>query len=255
MTAAISTWAKRKILTAGSALLDVLLPPQCLGCRRLVDRPGQLCPDCWGRIRFIAPPFCACCGLPFGRDEGAGTLCPSCIAEPPLFEHARSVFVYDEHSRDLVLSFKHADRTERSVPYGRWLARAAIDLTADCDLVVPVPLHRWRLWRRRYNQSALLALAVARETGRPAAVDLLIRPRATPTQGGLGREARRRNVAGAIALRPGRTVTGLRILLIDDVFTTGATVTACARVLLRAGAARVDVLTLARVVRDDDRSI
>ena len=165
------------------------------------------------------------------------------------------MFVYDEHSRDLILSFKHADRTERSVPFGRWLARAGAELTGDCDLIVPVPLHRWRLWRRCYNQAALLALARARETGRPAAVDLLIRPKATPTQGGLGREARRRNVAGAIALRPGRAVGGRRVLLIDDVFTTGATVSACARVLLRAGAARVDVLALARVVRDDDRSV
>lgn len=254
MTMPISTWARRKFLTAGSALLDTLLPPLCLGCRRLVDRPGQLCPDCWGKVRFIAPPFCACCGLPFGRDEGAGTLCPTCIAEPPAFEQARSVFVYDAHSRDLVLGLKHADRTERAPAFGRWLARAAGDL-ADCDLIVPVPLHRWRLWRRRYNQSALLALALARETGRPAAVDLLVRPKPTSGQGGLGREARRRNVAGAFALRPGRDVADKRVLLVDDVFTTGATVGACARVLKRAGASRVDVVTLARVVQDDDRSV
>ncbi len=161
------------------------------------------------------------------------------------------MFRYDDASRGLVLSYKHADRTHATPAYGRWLARAGAELLAECDVIAPVPLHWTRLVWRRYNQAALLALAVAREAGRPAIPDLLLRVRRTVTQGDLGRSARRRNVQRAFRLTPHREqqVAGQRILLVDDVLTTGATVEECARVLLRAGAASVAVLTLARVVR------
>jgi ComF family protein len=199
------------------------------------------------------PPLCECCGLPFAYQVAARSRCAACIASPPAFDRARAVLVYDDASRRLVLGFKHADRLEPVPAFGRWLARAGAELTEAADLIAPVPLHRWRLFRRRYNQAALLAQALGRVAGCPVAPDLLVRRRSTPSQGGLGRAGRRRNVAGAFALRSGRDaqVRGRRILLIDDVHTTGATLGECARVLRRAGAASVDALTLARVTLAD----
>ncbi|OFX10696.1 MAG: amidophosphoribosyltransferase [Alphaproteobacteria bacterium RIFOXYD12_FULL_60_8] len=229
--------------------LDALLPPQCLGCGELVDAPGALCPTCWEGIRFISQPCCARCGLPFelpDTEEGAPSLCAGCIAEPPDFDQARSVLLYDDASRGLILKFKHADRTEGAPAYARWLARAGAEMLAECDVIAPVPLHRWRLFLRRYNQAALLARHLGRLSGKPVAPDLLTRCRATPTQGGLDRRGRLGNVKGAFASpRPAR-VEGKTVLLIDDVFTTGATVGECAKALRRAGAERVFVLTLAR---------
>ncbi len=240
---------RRTLAAASTALLDALLPPRCLCCGAGVDRQGGLCPGCWTGLSFIAPPFCACCGLPFEYEAQAGSLCGACLAEPPAFGRARAVLVYDDGSRPLVLSFKHGDRLHAAGAYGGWLARAGKELLADADLVAPVPLHWGRLFRRRYNQAALLAQALSRQAGVPTMPDLLVRRRATPTQGGLDRLGRHRNVKGAFALRAGQTVAGRRVVLVDDVLTTGATLAECARVLIRAGAARVDVLTLARVVK------
>jgi len=239
---------------AGVAALDLLLPPRCLACGAMVEANGLLCPACWSGLSFIAPPLCESCGLPFAFAVAARTRCAACLADPPPFERARAALIYDDASRRLILGFKHADRTEAAPAFGRWLARAGAALLADADLVVPVPLHRWRLFQRRYNQAALLAHAVGGGlAGRPVAADLLVRRRRTPSQGGLGRQGRRRNVAGAFALKPGQAdrLRGRRILLIDDVHTTGATLLECARALRRAGAAAVDALTLARVTLAD----
>lgn len=237
----------------GRRVLDALLPPRCLGCGVVVEEPGALCPSCWEKAAFIGQPHCARCGLPFElAPPGAAALeCAACMTEPPRFDRARAAMRYDEGARRLVLQFKHADATHAAPGYARWMARAGAELLADCDLIAPVPLHRWRLLRRRYNQSALLALALGRAAGRPVVPDLLVRRRHTPTQGRLDRAQRHANVAGAFALRPGRAaaIAGRRVLLVDDVMTTGATVAECAKVLRRAGAAAVDVLTLARVVR------
>jgi ComF family protein len=235
----------------GTAALDVLLPPQCLKCRAAVDRQGLLCPACWGEASWLAPPLCAACGFPFEYDEGPGALCAACTRASPLFERARAALVYDDASKALILGFKHADRLEGAPAYGRWLARAGAELVQDAELIAPVPLHRWRLLRRRYNQAALLALSLGRAAGKPCVPDLLARVKATRSQGGLGRAGRAENVRAAFAVRPRRrdALQGRRVLLVDDVYTTGATATACARALLRAGAAAVDVLTLARVVR------
>ena len=230
--------------------LDVLFPARCLKCGIELDATGALCASCWPEIAFIAPPQCACCGLPFPFDSGEGAVCGACLQASPEFDRARAVFVYNDASRDLVLSFKHADQTHAAPGFGRWLARAGRDLVADADFLVPVPLHRRRLFARRYNQAALLAHAVAKETGCAVAPDALIRTKPTQPHVDMGRSARLRNVAGAFAVNPRwrRHLTDKRVVLIDDVFTTGATVSSCARVLRRAGAARVDVLTLARVV-------
>lgn len=232
-------------------MLDVLLPPRCLSCGGAVDMQGNLCPSCWQRATFLGPPLCACCGLPFEFEVDPQSLCGACHRQPPQFARARAAMVYDEGSRAALLGFKHRDQTHAAMPFARWMVRAGAEILADADLLVPVPLHRWRLFRRRYNQAGMLALAIGRLTGIAVAADALARTRATPSQGGLDRSARARNVRGAFVVRPTRSarIRGRRAVLIDDVMTTGATVQECARVLRRGGAESVDVLTLARVVR------
>jgi ComF family protein len=236
---------------AGRALLDAALPPLCLGCGEIVGETGSLCTACWAGFVFIAPPHCARCGDPFPADVGDSALCGSCLVRPPRYRRARAVVVYDQRSRRLVLPLKHGDRTDMARAYGRWMARSGAEMFGDADLVAPVPLHWRRLLTRRYNQSALLARAVARETGRALAPDLLRRVRWTGSQAGLRAQERRRNVRRAFAVTPRWTtlVKGAGVVLVDDVLTTGATVDACTRVLLAAGARHVDILTLARVVR------
>lgn len=245
------------VLTAGAgglrrsalAALDLLLPPRCLACGVTVPTPGAVCAGCWRDLRFISSPMCAVCGFPFDFDLGAGALCGECTRRTPPFHRARAVLLYNDGSRELVIAFKHRDRTDAAPAYGAWMARAGAELLDDADLLIPVPLHRVRLIQRRFNQSALLAHALADRTGVACAPDALIRIRATPSQGRLSRAARERNVQGAFKVRPAADVVGRRIVLVDDVLTTGATASACARTLLRAGANSVDVLTLARVVR------
>jgi len=230
---------------------DLLLPRRCISCGTVVEGDGALCASCWPDIRFLSRPHCEACGFPFEFDHGADARCAACYREPPLYERARAVFRYDDASRQALLAFKHADRTDVAPAFAGMMVQAGSELLADADLIVPVPLHRRRLTSRRYNQSALLALALAKITSVAAVPDLLVRNRATPSQGGLGAKARHRNVAGAFALRPrrGSQLPACRVLLVDDVFTTGATVSACTKTLLRGGANAVDVLTLARVIR------
>jgi ComF family protein len=244
---ALPVWLRRVVQGAAG----LVLPRRCLACGTPVAGDGALCAECWPAVRFLGPPLCAVCGYPFEFDPGAGALCGSCAAQLPVFDRARSVFVYDSASRGPLLAFKHADRTDAAPTFARLLAVAAADLLPDADVIVPVPLHRRRLLARRFNQSALLAQALGRETKINAIPDLLVRKWHTPSQGGLSASARRRNVAGAFAVRKGMAdaAGGATVLLVDDVFTTGATVGACATALRRAGAAAVDVITLARVVR------
>jgi len=232
-------------------LLDAVLPPRCLRCGTLVTSPESLCASCWPELRFLSTPCCECCGYPFDIEASAGALCASCTASPPLFRRARAALAYDAGSKDLILAFKHADRGELAKPFARWMAQPGRDLLADSDLIIPVPLHWQRLLSRRYNQAALLATALGRLSRTPVVPDVLERQRATAKQGHLSRLGRRRNVQGAFGLRPPTRpmVTGKHILLIDDVITTGATVEGCCRILLAAGAASVDVLALAQVIR------
>lgn len=239
---AIARWVR--------AAIDAVLPPLCLSCGALVAEPGALCPACWERIDFLGPPHCSACGHPFEVDVGEAALCGACLAEAPHWRRARAVFRYDDASKALVLRFKHGDRLEGAPSFARWMARAGADLVGEADVIVPVPLHRFRLLARRYNQAALLAMALGRLAGKPVEPDLLLRRRRTPVQGHMNREDRRRNVKGAFAVRERKLalVAGKSVLLIDDVLTTGATAGECARVLTRAGAASVDVLTLGRVV-------
>ncbi len=239
----------------GRALLDAVLPLRCLGCGGIVEGPdgGAVCPPCWTRLRFLGPPQCDVCGRPFEYAvEGGPGVCGQCLATPPAYARCRAALAYDDASRPLVLGFKHRDAIHAAPAFAAWLARAGAELCHSAELLVPVPLHRWRLLGRRYNQAAVLARALGRRVERAVVPDLLARRRATPSQGRLSRSGRRRNVARAFAVRPSRLalVPSRRILLIDDVLTTGATAEECARVLKRAGAEAVDVLTLALVVRD-----
>jgi ComF family protein len=235
---------------AATRVLDIVLPPRCLSCGGSVGEHGQLCASCWAEVSFIAPPVCAACGTPFAFDGGPGALCGACIAARPPYGRARAVMRYDDGARALLLGFKHADRTDRAPALARWMARAGPELLAEADVIVPVPLHRWRLLHRRFNQSALLAHALGRIAGTPVAAGLLCRRRNTPPQGTLTRAQREDNVSGAFQVRAGQAVrvAGRRVLLVDDVLTTGATATACTEALLEAGARRVDLLMLARTL-------
>lgn len=235
---------------AGGWLLDVLIPAQCLGCETLVDTPGALCASCWPKIRFIDRPYCDACGVPFDFDVGAGALCPSCVRDRPEYERGRSAVVYDDGSRGLILGLKHGDRTDTVRAFARWMARAGSEVLADADVLVPVPLHWTRLFKRRYNQSALIAYALGKLTGVDVAPDLLIRSRRTPPLGSLGASQRLATMRNVIAMHPRRRrdLSGCRVVLIDDVHTTGSTLRSCSRTLLKAGAGAVDVLTVARTV-------
>jgi ComF family protein len=233
----------------GRAVVDGVLPPRCLQCSAAVDEPDALCATCWNAMNFFAAPWCAVCGLPFAHPMGEGAVCGACAGQKPHFDRARAVMRYDRHSRALVLSLKHGDRTHLARSLGRWMQRVGGEILDGADLLVPVPLHWTRLIARRYNQAALLAHAIHAAGGPSVAPDWLLRRRRTPSQGRLGPLARARNVRGAFALRDGRGVAGKRLVIIDDVMTTGATAEECSRVLRRAGADWIGVLTLARAVR------
>lgn len=242
----------RAARAAGRAALDLILPPLCLKCRTPVAEPQSLCATCWTELRFLGPPHCAQCGLPFPHALGEGVKCAACIARPPSFAMGRAAVAYDDASRDLILSFKHGDHLEAVPLFARWMTYAGDEALADADLLIPVPLHWVRLASRRYNQAALLANAIAKRTSIRADTGVLRRRRSTRSQGEMvSARERMRNVAGAFAVAKAdhAKLNGRKVVLVDDVLTTGATLSACAKTLLRSGAASVRFVTLARVVR------
>lgn len=233
-------------------LIDLAFPPSCLACRKGTDASNALCPACWGAIRFIERPYCERLGTPFSVDLGAeGLLSPDAIANPPVYDRARAVARFDDGpARALVHRLKYGDRLELARTMGAWMARAGDELLTEADILVPVPLHRGRLVRRRFNQAALLARSVSDRTGVPMDAFALARVKATPPQVGMTRTQRAANVQGAFRILPERrgAVDGKAVVLVDDVLTSGATINAAARAVLRGGARRVDVLVFARVV-------
>jgi len=232
------------------SLLDQLYPPACLACDTPVAAPDTLCAHCFHYLRPITAPFCQRLGIPLAAAMGAEALSAEAIADPPPFERARAAVVYGDLASLLVSRLKYGDRPELARFCARLMAAAGRELWAENPILVPVPLHRGRLWQRRYNQAAELARHLARDWNLACDPLALTRSRATPSQGAMtSAKARRRNVQRAFRVPDSGRIADRRVLLLDDVVTTGATVEACARALKRAGAKEVHVLALARVVK------
>jgi ComF family protein len=235
--------------SAVAAVGDLIVPPVCLACHRPLSSHDCICPGCWSDIDFIRAPLCDRLGIPLPFGVGGTMISAAAAADPPDYERARAVARFDGVMRQLVHDLKFRDRQDARRLFGRWLTEAGAELLADADVVIPVPLSRVRLATRRFNQAAILAREVARLARLPFESLALQRIKRTPPQVGLTRQQRRENVAGAFGIAVPRKdiFVGAKIVLVDDVITTGATVRACARVMKRAGAARVDVLALAMV--------
>lgn len=233
--------------------LDLLLPPQCLLCAAPVAADGGLCAACFAQLPLIERPYCERYGTPFPFDHGEGLVSPRAVADPPVFARARAVARFEGPARDLVHGLKYGDRLHLARAMATWMARAGADLLADADALVPVPLHYGRLWRRKFNQAGLLAQGIAKRRGLPVGFDLLARVKPTRSQVGLSASERARNLQGALRVAEEKRslVRDRKLVLVDDVMTTGSTANACSRALMRAGAVRVDVLVFALVAPDD----
>lgn len=237
-------------------LFDLILPPRCPVTGEIVPTQGTVAPKAWEGLGFISDPQCTCCGMPFEVEVEKGGLCGPCLAEPKTYNRARAALIYNDASRAMILAFKHGDQTHLTRAFLPWLKQGAAELIESDTVLVPVPLHWSRLLKRRYNQAALLAAGLARSEKLPHWPAALQRERRTPPQGHLTRSEREKNVRAAFRVNKKYTqrITGRNIILVDDVYTTGATISECAKILYAAGAARVDVLALARVVRPDNIS-
>jgi len=227
------------------SILDFALPPRCGGCGAVVDEVDSFCAECWRKLDFLGHGGCVRCGLPLRATEAE--TCGRCLSRPPRLDRIRAAVAYDEISRSIALRLKYGRKVALARTMSRYMHPLVGDLPGNA-IIVPVPLHRSRLWSRGFNQSAIVAKQLSRKTGIPVAVDALRRVRSTPPLKGLNVHQRRRTVAGAFRVNPKAELRGRTIVLIDDVLTTGSTANACARVLKRAGAARVDLISWARVI-------
>jgi ComF family protein len=243
-----------RIAAAGlREVVDFALPPRCPACGTIVPEPHLFCLPCWQSLTFLGAPCCARCGLPFQFPSDEAAECGRCLADPPPFERLRAAVAYGDTARKVALKLKYSGRPGVAATLAHFMARQLPDCVADHALLVPVPLHRWRIWKRGYNQAALIASALSRRSGIPAELDLLRRTKATPPLKGLNRRERALTVRGvfAVAKEDRPRLKGRHVILVDDVFTSGATAGACARTLRRAGARSLAVLTWARVVRTE----
>ena len=232
-------------------ILDFALPPRCPGCGTVTEEPHRFCLPCWSALTFLGAPCCVRCALPFEYGEAVEVICGRCLVEPPAFDRLRAAVAYGEIARAVALKLKYGGRPGIAETMARFMERH-LD-AGEAPIVAPVPLHRWRIWRRGYNQAALIAGALARRVGLEARLDLLERVKPTPILRGMNPRQRRDAVRGAFRVHPKykAAVKGRAVVLVDDVYTSGATANACARILRRAGAARVEVLCWARVVREE----
>jgi ComF family protein len=232
-------------------VVDVILPPRCFVTGDIVGKNGSVSPDFWKKLTFISKPFCYQCGLPFEfTSQDNDFICGRCSQNSPAFDRSRSALVYDDESKSMILAFKHGDQCHAAISFVQWLKTAGQDMIANSDIITPVPLHRWRLWQRRYNQAALLVDGLVKDNHDIVPiVDLLIRDVNTVSQGYMKQKQRQKNVAGAFSINQKyvERIKGKTILIVDDVFTTGSTLNACAKVLKKAGAEQVYTLCLARV--------
>ncbi len=239
----------RLLARFGRGALFIVYPPQCIACTNATGEAHALCAACWAGIPFISDPVCARLGTPFAHDFGLGMLSPAAIADPPRFDSARAVAIHDGAAKAMVARLKYGERLDLARAMARMMVQAGGPLLASADVLLPVPMHRGRLWQRRYNQAALLANEIGTLAQKPVLLDTLRRVKRTPPQVGLTRNERRNNLAGAFRIDPGQkaTIEGRHCLVIDDVRTTGSTLNACAHILRQAGAARIDVLTFTLV--------
>ena len=228
------------------SVLDFALPPRCGGCGTIVDDVDSFCADCWKQLEFLGAGGCSRCGLPLKATDIE--TCAVCLAKPPRLDRIRAAVAYGDISRSITMRLKYGRKVALARTMSRYMQPLLGDLSGD-TVFVPVPLHRSRLWRRGFNQSAIVARELSRRTGYGVEIDALKRVRATPPLKGLNMLQRRRTVAGAFRANRQAELRGRNIVLVDDVLTTGSTANACARVLKRAGAARVDLVSWARVIR------
>lgn len=245
------TKAQTKLIAGG----DVLLPPRCPVTGEIVDAHGMISSNAWTQLDFVSAPFCKCCGIPFGFETGEGDdngMCISCLDDTPIYNSARAALIYNDCSRDLILGFKHGDKMHNAPSFVPWLTRVGADMLEHADFLIPVPLHPLRLISRRYNQAAIMADALSKSCGIEHLPLALRRTRSTPSQGHMKTVERTKNVSKAFDIAPKyRDVfKGKTLVLIDDVYTTGATVNECTKTLRKYGTSEVHILTLARVLKD-----
>lgn len=244
------------LYVAKSWLIDLILPPKCLSCSALINEAHNICADCWKELHFISEPRCASCGYPFGSEMShidfstiGESLCGACQKKPRIFDKAISALRYDDHSKKMIIGFKHHDKLEYATFFAKLLRQAGTKIFDDIDIIIPVPLHKKRLFKRRFNQSAIVSNILSNYIEKPHEPTILIRSKNTPPQTG-NMNKRSKNVQGAfkVVSKYKGKLTGKNILLIDDVFTTGATIENCSKSLKKAGAGKIYVLTIFRVI-------
>ncbi len=235
---------------AATKLLNLILPPRCIKCRNIVEKSGGLCSYCWSKIEFITKSNCSICGFPFEYDMGVDTPCAACIAKKPPYDKAVAVFIYNDKSSDLITYFKYGDKIHAASTFAELMYNKCRDQIDDADIIIPVPLHPKRLLRRRYNQSALISNHINRLSGVDTIPDLMSRKKNNVPQASLSKKERLQNVKGAFSIKKKyiNILQNKNIILIDDVMTTGATVSECAKVLKKSGASKVEIITLAKTV-------